>query len=212
MKEVKNQLKGRLRNEDTIKLLKDDIAEMIEISNKLSEASEMKTVNNSKNSSKMKTVKIVKLIDLGSTFIEGFDKQVKQIEKYDFDYDIIKAEYMRFVVLCATMRMVDSYQLEVNNEKFIVLNLINKDDDPNQFKFDNNQPYTAKGTGSVMNRTFIFKADGTPLQESDDEEDYDNPACFRDPKKIFKKINSGKGMKTSNGGIHNINEATFTIK
>ena len=172
----------------------------------------MKNVKNSKNSSKMKTVKIVKLIDLGSTFIEGFDKQVKQIEKYSFDYDIIKAEYMRFVVYCATMRMVDSYQLEVNNEKFIVLNLINKDDDPNQFRFDNNQPYTAKGTGSVMNRTFIFKADGTPLQESDDEEDCDNPACFRDPKKIFKKINSGKGMKTSNGGIHNINEATFTIK
>ena len=75
----------------------------------------MKTVNNSKNSSKMKTVKIVKLIDLGSTFIEGFDKQVKQIEKYDFDYDMIKAEYMRLVVLCATMRMADSYQLEVNN-------------------------------------------------------------------------------------------------
>lgn len=160
----------------------------------------------------MKTVKIVKLIDLGSTFIEGFDKQVKQIEKYGFDYDMIKAEYMRFVVYCATMRMADSYQLEVNNEKFIVLNLINKDDDTNQFRFDNNKPYTAKGTGSVMNRTFIFKADGTPLQESDDEEDYDNPACFRDPKKIFKKINSGKGMKTSNGGIHNINEATFTIK
>jgi hypothetical protein len=38
MKEIENQLKGRLRNEDTIKLLKDDIAERIEISNKLFEA------------------------------------------------------------------------------------------------------------------------------------------------------------------------------
>ena len=159
----------------------------------------------------MKKVKIVKLIDLGSTFIKGFDKQVKQIKKYGFD-DIFNAEYMRFVVRCAQMRMADSYQLEVNNEEFIVLNLINRDDDPNQFRFDNNQPYTAKGTGSVMNRTFIFKVDGTPLQESDDEEDYDNPACFKDLKKIFKKINSGKRIKISNGGIHNINEATFKIK